>query len=106
MAFVDDFSDMLTQTITWSPLTGRDGYSAPSYGSPVSLKCRIERKNRLVTNSQGQQVTSTASAIIQGHPVIDPQDLIKFDDGTLPTIVSVAQIPDENGPCYTKIFFL
>lgn len=106
MSFISDLSDLMTDTVTWSPMTSRDDYGQPSYGSATVLDARVVRKNKLVRDSQGQQVMSTAHAWVNGSPAIKPEDKVVLSDSSNNPIVSIERYQDEKGPSHTVVFFL
>lgn len=106
MAFVDDFRDMMADTCQFSPLSSRDSYAVPTFGSATSFNCRLVRKNRMVRDAKGQIVVSTARVWLQGHPNITPEDRVTLSDGSNPVIVSVERESDEFGSSHTVVNFL
>lgn len=110
MAFVNDFLDMMSDTLRWRPLAGRDDYGAPDYGSTDGdeFECRLVRENKLVRTVQGDEVVSTAHVWIGGTPMVRPEDQIELSDGTTPEILSVEIFQDEDGGellSHTKVYF-
>jgi len=106
MAFIDDFSDMVSDTAQHAPLLSRDGYGAPTYDTAVSYSGRLVREHRMVRDAAGEQVVSTAQFWFIGTPAVDPQDKVTLSDGTTPKIISVGRPQDEGGEAFTKVYFL
>lgn len=106
MGIIDDVKDLFSDTATWAALTGRDQYGTPTYGSGTAFTARLVRKNSLVRDRQGQEVTSRAHLWLAGSPAIDTDDKITLSDSTVPVIVSVERYQDEHGATHTKVFFL
>lgn len=106
--FANEFDSMVTETVTWYPMTGRDRYGVPTYSlTGTNFDARVERRHRMTTNKEGKEVISSCNAVLIGSPSIDPQDRVLLNkDGTKPQIISVEEVPDEVGPCYTKVYFL
>lgn len=102
---IDDLRDLLTDTATWRPLTGRDDFGAPTYGSPTEFRARLVRKHRLVRDTQGDEVVSTAQLWLQGAPAIAPDDRVTLSDSSAPLIVAVERFQDETGPSHTVVMF-
>lgn len=50
----------LNQSATLYRRIGVNPYNEPQYAEPVTIKCRYEYKNRIVRNTQGEQVPSDA----------------------------------------------
>lgn len=104
MPFVDAFLDLMPDDVVWTPLSGRDDYGKPTFGSPVEFAARLVREHKLVRNAAGETVVSTAHVWIGGVPEIGPEDRVTLADGTHPPIVSVERFPDETGPSHTKVY--
>lgn len=105
MAFMDDLADLFTQTVIWRALTGRDDFGKPTYGAGTSLSARVVRKNKLIRDTNGDEVVSSAQAHINGNSDIAPDDQVELPDGDTPHILSVERFPDETGYIYTRVFF-
>jgi hypothetical protein len=107
MSFVNEFRDLMTQTIRHRPLTGRDTYAKPTYGTEVSYKGRVVYKHQKVSSarSQGQDVLSTGYVIFAGLPTIKADDQITLPDGSTPLIQSWERQTDETGEIYVKVYF-
>lgn len=77
------------QTAVWKAKGEVNQYNEPTYADPVTIKCRIEYKNRMVRNKQGQEIISE-STIITKSPV-KSDDIITFDDTDWVVIISAPQ---------------
>lgn len=106
MSFADDFKDLMTDTVIVKPLSSRSAYGVPTYGSGTTYTARVVRMHKMVRDSQGHQVVSTAQAWIAGTPAISPQDQVALSDGTTPAIAAVERFQDEVGSSHTKVYFL
>jgi hypothetical protein len=120
MTFSLDFQDMCTAQIVWAPLTGRDEFTKPTYGTQTTYFARKFRKNKLITTKDGKIVPTTAQVWVIGlpssaqypnglpPPPIDPQDYFMFlDDNTVPVIAGVDRPEDETAEdAVTKVYLL
>lgn len=103
--FIDEFSDCFPDTATWKALSTRDEFGAPTFGAGTSYSGRLVRRHKMVRDAAGEEVLSTAHFWFQGAPAIDPDDEVTLSDGTTPPIVAIERVPDEDGACYTKVYF-
>ena len=115
MAFADEFSDMLNQTIVWEKVTSRDSYGKPTYGAPVLFAPpnggrRVYKIKRVAgfsraVKGEGTDVISDSQITILAAPVIGWDDRVYVQGDTLfPPIVSITQYPDETGVAqYTEV---
>ena len=105
MPITDDLRDMFPSTAAWAPLTGRAESGAPTYGAGTSFAARLVRRHKLVRDTQGDQVVSTAHVWLLGSPAVAPDDRVQLADGTAPPIVAVERFEDEAGASHTKVYF-
>jgi hypothetical protein len=87
--FSTDFADWRDYTVTIAQFTSFDKYGEPSFGSGVSTACYIEMSPKLIRDSKGQQVVSSARAYIVGDVTVTPLDKVTLPDGTSPPILKV-----------------
>lgn len=109
MAFIDEFKDMMTDTVIWHPayknIDSRDDFGVQKFGKTTEFAARLVKKSKLVRAQNGDEVVSTAHIWIAGSPDISPIDKIELSDGSKPVILSVERFQDELGPSHTKVFF-
>ena len=103
--FADDFTDMMTQTITVQAFISRTDEGVASFSSPQSYAARINYKTRNMIGADGQMVTIRGQAWLDTVDAISVNDRVIFPDGTEPKLLQVDQISDENGPAYTSFLF-
>lgn len=103
--FADDFTDMMTQTITVQSFISRTDEGVPSYASPQTYKCRINYKTKNMIGADGQMVTVRGQAWLDTVDPISVNDRVIFPDGTEPQLLEVNQESDEVGPAYTSFYF-
>ena len=104
MALDPDLLEMMTQTVTIAPLTGRDNYGKPTFGTGVVWRARIKGTNRRVVDHAGQEAVSTTEVWIGGVSGIGPTDQLTLPDGTSPPLLKVERYPDEDGNSFEKVY--
>lgn len=100
-----EWGDMLPHTITVEPFTGVDTYGAYTYGSAVTYHARIQGKNRLVMNMNGEEAVAHFTIYISAS-TIGPKDRITLPapfSPTVPSILDVAHVSDESGGHHTVV---
>ncbi len=103
MGLDQSFLDLMTQTVKIAPTTFDDrGQSTP--GSAVSWPAYVDKKNRLVLGSTGQQVVSSTRVIAGGLTGATVTSQITLPDGTTPLILSVETLSDTSGPLFDVIY--
>ena len=113
MSGIADFYDLMTQTLTVAPVTGRDSFDNKAYGAAVTYRCRLVGKRRQVVNAQGEVVTSEQTAYLGTASPVDPEALVTLstaDAGSTephavnPRILATGRYPDEAGHHHSVIF--
>lgn len=87
--FSADFADWRDYTVTIAQFTSFDKYGEPSYGSGTSTACYLEMSPKLIRDSKGQQVVSSARAYIIGDVTVTPLDKVTWPDSSSPPILKV-----------------
>jgi len=107
VAFADLFADVLVDTVTVEPWAGQNPNGGATYGSPVSLRCRVVRGSRMFRDQQGQMVLSIATLYAGADEVrIGPKDRVTLPDGSQPPILGSPSIyPDESGDLVQTVHF-
>jgi hypothetical protein len=52
------FAGMLTDSITYQPVTSRNGDGEETLGAAVTYACRVQRTNKRIVSTEGQVVAS------------------------------------------------
>ena len=104
MAFIDEFKDLLKETVTISPWVSQDAYGAVTYGMPVSYKARIGHSNKIFRGAEGQEIVAQAKVWLGATNVVSTKDRITMPDGTTPPIISTERFFDESGPSHTVLY--
>lgn len=105
MSFINEFRDLLNDTITHYPLASRDAYGKPTYNSGTQYSVRLVKTNKLITNNEGKEVVSTSHIWILGTPNISPEDKIELSNGDIPVVAAVETFQDEIGTSHVKVYF-
>lgn len=104
--FINEFSDLMKDTVTHYQMSSRDSYGAITYGSGTEYQSRVVYKRELVRDSNGNQVVSKGVVWFMAYVNINPdQDKITLPDGTSPPILAVERFPDNVGDNHTKLYF-
>ena len=110
MSIVDALLHLFPETITGQPGTIDRSGNWTASGSAVTLPARYEGQERIVRNSQNQEVTSMLTVIVAGVAAYKPS-LWRF---TLPSryspntqvqALATTHESDENGPIYQELYF-
>jgi hypothetical protein len=107
----DLLSTLYTQSVTVEPWESQDSAGEPVFGTAVTHKARVVDRRRLTRTIAGQEVMSTTTVWIMGHPVIDARSRITLpteygitsSDDRTPRILDVHRYPDLQGPVYTMV---
>lgn len=91
-----DLVELLQQTCQISRFVESDNYGRAVYGEPESLACRTVNRTRMIRDSSGKEVVSSASTWIKPNNV-SVKDKIALPDGSTPKILQVQSFPDETG---------
>jgi hypothetical protein len=114
MPFINDFADLLNDTIIWRQKTGRNDFGARTFGTGITFTARVVKKTKMVRDIRGDQVVSTAQVWIgttddtnlDAPPNVSPEDQIELSNGQTPDILMIEQPQDESGvAAYTKVYF-
>jgi hypothetical protein len=98
---------MMNARVTIRPVSGRDNYGKPTFGTAVVYDCRVNyRAIRTSNRSSGQEVIAAGEVWLLGqlHPNIDDQ--VTLPDGTRPVLINWDTPMDETGEeHHTKLYF-
>lgn len=103
---VSDWSDLMTDIITYRQVASRDEYGKPSYAADQTIACRVVYKiTRVMSRATGQDALSAAQVWLLSTitPVLDDQFVLP--DGSTPVLLTWELFADENGPHHTKLYF-
>ena len=102
---INDFRDMMGESVTHLPLSSRDSYGKPTHGSGTVFSARVSRKKVKVRDAQGEEINADGVVWLLGTPNVLVTDQIQLPDATKPVIVVVERPSDESGVHHTKVYF-
>ena len=107
MSVLDDFSELMIQSVTYRPVASRDVYGKPSYGASVSYRARVVHKTLRTSNQfSGQDWVGNGIIYLGAYiTTIDPDDEWTLPDGSKPQVVRLENYPDEVGNYYSQVIF-
>lgn len=107
MGISREFLPFMLETVTLKANSTVDKYGKQSFAeSGVSYRARIIYETRLVRDSEGREVVQAGKAIIYGAVTsLNPRWQIALPNGTLPKIIFVDTIQDEDGDHHSVIGF-
>lgn len=76
---------LLRQTVTIEAYLG-EGPDGPHYDAPQTVACYVENKARMVRQTDGTQVTSTATVYARLGPTAPAQSRVTLPDGRVTTV--------------------
>jgi len=82
---IDALAEFCVSPILIEPYAGQDEYGDPNFGSSVSYQGRIELKNRMVRDDQGQERVARGKIFLQTQDSISPKDRITLPSAYSPT---------------------
>ena len=113
MTGISAWLDLMTQTATIEPPSGRDRFNNRTYGASVSYTCRVVGQQRRVVNAAGQEVTSYQTVYLGSPDAVDPDARITLSTAdvgstspllTQPPIVATGRYPDESGQHHSVVY--
>ena len=96
------FLEYMTQEITVAKFASENAHGDRSFStSTTTHKARIQFKQHLTVNSQGQEVVARGLAFLGASssgvmPGLTPTDQVTLPDGTTPPILSVDRFADSD----------
>ena len=107
-SLMEGLEEFLVDEITIEPWLSQTGFGEPSYGPPVTLKCRITGKHKTVKDAAGQERVSTVQVLLERAIDATSQDRYTLParfNLTEPEPLAITQATDENGPHHERIMF-
>jgi hypothetical protein len=105
MSGIDDWLDLMPDTVTVAPWQARDTVGVAQYGPPVPYRARVNNKSQMVRVASGELVAARGVAWLATTDDIDVRSKITLPDGSTPVILVSNVTPDENGPLFVKVGF-
>lgn len=103
--FADLFVDMMATTVTVERIASRDTYGKVTYGAATSYVARVSLVQRNVIGPEGQMVVAKGRAWLDTVDPFTVNDRVTLADGSIPILLAVDLVDDENGPAYTSFDF-
>ncbi len=107
-SLMEGLEEFLVDEITIEPYVSQTGFGDKSYGAPVTLKCRITGKHKIVRNAAGQERVSTVQVLLERPIGVTAKDRFTLParfNLTEPVPVAVRQATDETGLHHERIMF-
>ena len=64
MSVQTQFAGMLTESVSYQAVTGRNSDGEETLGAATAYTCRVERRNKRFVNDQGQVIASTVQVYL------------------------------------------
>lgn len=100
-----ELKKLLKETVSIKPLSSINAYNEPTFGSAVSVACRIQQKVMVIFDSEGKETVSHTQIFVNGDTVVTVDSQITLPAGTTPRILQITQSPDETGAAYFKCIY-
>lgn len=98
---VSDWLDMMSDTVTITPFTGRSVSGVPTYnGTPWTAPAYIEMKNHLIINHEGREVMAKGRVFMGTTQIPGIEDKVTLPSDYIPVsppILAVNLVNDEGG---------
>ena len=107
-SIVAALADMFAHTLTYEPPASMDGWGDHTYGAAQPISCHLERENKLVRDTLGQERVSNVQAIIAGDFGLVIEGRFTLPAGWLPNqpnAINVLRETDENGEHHEVVMF-
>lgn len=115
MAFIDDFPELLNDSVTINAFASRDVHGAPTYTTGVlTYAARVVKKHKLVRDQNGDEalssfhiwIGSSADTNLETPPSIDVRDQVVLSDGQTPAILAIEEFQDDTSVVsHVKVYF-
>lgn len=88
---------MLHDEVLIAPYTGTDAYGTPTYGTPVTVLGRIERRFETQATTTGALLLEETKVFLPETAVVDERSQVTLDDGTVAPIQGLKVVQDAQG---------
>lgn len=89
-----ELAAQLRQTLTLQTSSGRNIENAPTLNAAVTVAAAVSWKVQTIRNAAGEEVVSTAQAMVPPDTVVDLDTIATLPDGTTTRILRIGKIPD------------
>lgn len=104
--FTADFADWRDYSVTISHFTSYDKHGDPSYGSGTATACYIEMSPKLIKNTAGQEVVSSARVYVIGDSSLNVRDKVVLPDGQYPPVLRIDHFYNDVATLEMSVIYL
>ncbi len=102
---MNDFGDLMIDTVSHARPISRDGYGKSTFGADSMFLARITHGYRAIRSATGNFNMSRGIVWIINAPTINADDRLTLPDGDTPPILNIARFFDDSGAHHTKVYF-
>jgi hypothetical protein len=98
----------MKQTVTYEAFSAHTTSTgdSPSFAEAQTLRARVSNRTRMIRTLTGDEVVSTASAIIHGQGLtLDERDRFTLPDGSVRKVLRADTVRDNHLRSYMQIWF-
>jgi len=102
--------ELFTTTVQLAQVSSVDMYGKRTYGSNVAYSARVIEEFVRIVDFYGRDALATHTVWIRPTSAgllptaVTPDDRLTLADGTVPNILGISTIPDEDGDHHIKIY--
>lgn len=113
MRHIRRFRHLMASTVQIAPRASLDEYGKPTYGTAISYSAHLSRQPKMVRTPEMQDVLSTQSIYLDGHPPVLETAQVTLSTGDVgstetvllqPLIRSVDRRFDQGGAHHTVVY--
>jgi len=101
----NELKKLLQETVTIAPYSSRNDDNEFSYGTGVSVACRLQHKKVVIPSDTGRDVISSCQIYVDGTTTVSTNSKITLASGVSPVILAIYDTPDENGETYYRCIY-
>ena len=114
MRSIAAFAHMLSDSITYEPRTGTDGYGDATYGTSQTIKARVVGEQKMIRGFSGAEVLAAQTVYLGSAVIVQPTDRITLSTAIVgstqasaiqPPILGAKRIPDQGG-AHSSVIYL
>jgi hypothetical protein len=98
--------ELLESTVTIASPNARALDGKRAFGTAVSYRAHVERRNDMIRNASGEEVMAAGRCLLDSYYAsIREADRLTLPDGVQPSVVAVEHSYDSNGPYQTVVYW-
>ncbi len=97
------YAELFSETVTISPSSSMDVYGKYTYGTGVSSSAHLVLGTKLTVTPDGREVVEIGKAYLYGQVAVTVSSKIVLADGTVPVIIFVDKVYDQDGWHHTVV---